>query len=193
MSIDKITLRSEILLKRRNLKKIEWEEKNEQILTRVESLDIFQSAQHILFYYGVKNEVDPVPLAHQCIKMGKKVYFPFIDSENDVFHAGHVSNIDTDMELGTFDIMEPKKRVATDIQKLDLIFVPGVAFDLTGNRIGMGKGFYDKFFHQFRDPNHISKRVGLGFDFQMVEALPTEEFDEVVGWLVSESKIHKCS
>lgn len=192
MGLDKITLRSQTLLKRRNLTEDEWGEKNEQLLQRLQSLEVYQLAERILMYYGVKNEADPVPLVSQCIEQGKRVYFPFIDSENDIFHAGEVVSVHQDMELGAFNIMEPKDRVSCEVERIDLVLVPGVVFDHQGNRIGMGKGFYDRFFHQFQDSQHEHKRVGLAFDFQIVPSLPAEEFDERVGWVVSESGVREC-
>ena len=78
---------------------------------------------------------------------------------------------DTDFAVGDFNILEPQNEPYTG--NFDLIVVHGVAFDRQGNRLGRGKGYYDRFLCQ-----HLKvKRIGICFDFQLVDSIPTEPFD----------------
>ena len=92
-----------------------------------------------------------------------------------------------DLQKGTFGILEPKPEamnlVAPD--ELDLVLVPGIAFDKRGYRLGYGGGFYDAFLAQTK-----SVKVGLAFDFQIVDLLPTREEDERVDLIVSEKTVY---
>ena len=78
---------------------------------------------------------------------------------------------DTGFIIGDFNILEPQNEVYEG--DYDLIIVPGVAFDKDGNRIGRGKGYYDRFLSKHLD----IKRIGICFDFQLIERVPTEDND----------------
>lgn len=88
-------------------------------------------------------------------------------------------------ESGAFGILEPSIECEDISEEVDLIIIPGLAFDLKGNRLGYGGGFYDRFLSKY--PN--SKRVALCYDFQVFDEIPHEFFDEKVDLIISEEKI----
>ncbi len=92
-----------------------------------------------------------------------------------------------DLQKGTFGILEPKPEAMHLVapEELDLVLVPGIAFDKRGYRLGYGGGFYDAFLAQTK-----MVKVGLAFDFQIVDLLPTREEDERVDLIVSEKTIY---
>ena len=116
-------------------------------------------------------------------KLFEKPVFPIDDSVKIVYLTDVKPNKvelkkDTDFAIGDFNILEPQNEEYTG--DYDLIVVPGVAFDRNGNRIGRGKGYYDRFLCKHLDV----KRIGICFDFQLVDEVPTEDndirMDEVV-------------
>lgn len=80
---------------------------------------------------------------------------------------------DTNVGHGSFGIMEPQADAFTDYEQIDLILVPGMAFDRHGHRLGRGKGYYDRFLSQAKD----CYKIGVCFPFQLVDEVPTDEHD----------------
>jgi 5-formyltetrahydrofolate cyclo-ligase len=90
----------------------------------------------------------------------------------------------SDLETGAFGIREPAARCAVEpLNKLDLILVPGVAFDLTGHRLGRGKGFYDQLLTAVR-----GKTCGIAFDQQIVREVPVEPHDKVLNCILTPTR-----
>jgi 5-formyltetrahydrofolate cyclo-ligase len=95
-----------------------------------------------------------------------------------------------DLEPGTMGILEPiKKRSIIDAHKLDIILVPGVAFDRKGNRVGYGLAYYDRFLKKF-SPSTV--KIALAYDFQVVSDIPCEKHDQVVDIIITEREIILC-
>ena len=130
---------------------------------------IFKSSKHILAFWSLADE----PSTHQfCNEWSsiKKIYLPVIQGDSLIVKQfTNESELEADKRLG---IPEPQKGHEISPETIDLILVPGMAFDLNGNRLGRGKGFYDRFL-----PNTKAHKIGICFKFQIVERVPTEEFD----------------
>ena len=122
----------------------------------------------IMIYHPLWDEVDVTAIYQKAFAAGKRVILPTVKGD-DIIPVEITP--DTKWVKGDFDIMEPVAEPYTG--SFDTIFVPGVAFDRIGNRLGRGKGYYDRFLT--KHPN--AKRVGICFDFQMVDSVPTEPFD----------------
>ena len=90
------------------------------------------------------------------------------------------------MECGYRNISEPTGSVKTDPSEIELAIIPGVAFDKCCNRMGRGKGFYDRLIPYLKCPT-----IGLGFGFQMVDSIPCEEFDKPLDMVVTEIDTYK--
>ena len=144
-------------------------------------------------------EISTDELINRSIKIGKEVYIPRCITITRDLEYIKIMNLDAETEIGTFSLREPKKSIKAGNQidfmkKCDLIFVPGMAFDKSGNRMGYGSGYFDKFLNKFRKYNKNILVVGLSFDFQILqEEIPHNSHDAVVDYIISPSRIHKTT
>jgi len=136
----------------------------------------FKTAKTVLFYISTAEEVDTRELAAEALKEGKMVLVPAIDSKNKLMTACVVLDLDKDLIPGSYGILEPnpEKRVAAHQDSIDVVLVPGLAFDQTNNRLGRSGGYYDRFLAKL--PKKTST-YGLAFQFQVVKVLPVTELD----------------
>lgn len=183
-NMNKQSIRAQVLKERNELSGSVVAEKSEAIMTQLEAREVFQKAERILFYYSHHQEVHTIDLFKKWIRQ-KKLYLPkLLDSEQ--MEAVWCPDLE-EIQLNQFSIPEPKgKEVA---EGLDLILVPGVAFDLKGNRIGMGKGYYDRFLARYPDVF----KIGLAFEFQIFDELPKDPYDVAVDRIITEKRIINCN
>jgi 5-formyltetrahydrofolate cyclo-ligase len=144
--------------------------KNRIILDKVLALPVFGTAQTIMFYASFQGEVDTFALMEQAIKLNKRVVLPIVRIETAEIIPVEIKSTG-DLKRGAFGIPEPAflPDRLVDAHILELIVVPGVAFDRKNFRLGRGAGFYDRFLARL--PSTIPT-VGLAYDFQMVDAIP---------------------
>ncbi|NOU35206.1 MAG: 5-formyltetrahydrofolate cyclo-ligase [Kiritimatiellaceae bacterium] len=144
----------------------------------LQSLKIFRSARTVGAYMPLPDEVNIAPL-FRCLE---KIFFvPAFDPESGLYRMARLT---AELKTGRFGILEPAAPVFAEENELDLIIVPGVAFDRAGRRIGRGGGFYDRLLPQYR-----TVRAGVCFDFQYLETVPAEEHDVRANWLITEKRI----
>ena len=140
-----------------------------KVLAALEAHPAFRAANTILLYYSLKDEVD----THSFIRKWsnkKRIVLPVVvgdDLELRIYSGPE------DMATGSYGIEEPTGELFTDYAAIDFIAVPGVAFDSKGNRLGRGKGYYDRLLP--RIPSAF--KAGICFPFQLVEEVPAESFD----------------
>ncbi|MBF0387971.1 MAG: 5-formyltetrahydrofolate cyclo-ligase [Candidatus Omnitrophica bacterium] len=144
--------------------------KSQVVGSKLLELLAFQKSKTILFYCSFKGEVNTFPMMEKAIELKKRVAVPFIMKETKQIM---VMLIESTKELipGSYGIPEPQFDAARVIDPagLDLVLVPGVAFDKDHNRLGRGAGYYDRFLSEL--PSTIPT-VGLAYDFQLVPAIP---------------------
>ena len=134
---------------------------------------LLADAKTIVAYYSLPDEVDTHTLIDDLLADGKTVYLPrVIDDENMVLcrYTGAAS-----LKQGAFGIMEPFGAPISAREVIDVVLVPGMAFDAEGHRLGRGKGYYDRFLSSLSQP--YPKLIGVCFDFQKVDVVPTEPCD----------------
>lgn len=183
---EKNRLRRSLLEKRRNLPQSLCREKSALILKILLSEKVFSDASSVALYFPANGEVDTREIFKKCVDLEKKVFFPKTLGSDLVFLR--TRDIE-ELTPGGFSIPEPPadaERARDD--ELDLVLVPGVAFDLSGNRIGYGKGFYDRFLKDI--PRQT--RFGLAYRFQVLESIPSHETDVRTGRIVTEDGIIDC-
>lgn len=143
----------------------------------------FAEAKLIALYSSIRNEVDTWNLFDAAISLGKRVVFPRIDDGQMVFVEVESQR---DFCSGTFGVLEPVGTKVVPVCCIDLIVVPGVAFDRGGFRIGFGKGYYDRALEN----RPLSCRLaGLGYAFQLEDNIPREAHDVSLDWLVTDQEV----
>lgn len=138
-----------------------------------------QQAQHIALYLSNDGELDTAPLLQHLLQQGKTLYLPVLHPFTPGYLLFQRYDALTPMQLNKFGIREPKPDVTT-IElptQLDLIFMPLVAFDEQGKRLGMGGGFYDRTLAALPKTSQKPLLVGLAHQCQQVAAVPTEPWD----------------
>ena len=142
-------------------------EQSEKILSKLEQHPDFVNAHSVMLYSALPDEVQTQAFLEKW-HLKKQIILPTVVGD-DIIPVEFGK--DTTFAVGDFNILEPQNEPYTG--GFDLIVVPGVAFDQRGNRIGRGKGYYDRFLCQHLDV----KRIGICFDFQLVDEVPAEPFD----------------
>ena len=173
---EKKRLRELLAQKRRLLSKDEVAELSSKIVVAVEQMPCFQEAKTVLIYYPTHNEVDLLPLIKRY-KKEKTFLFPVVHRKAMVA-CPYEGN--SKMHRGKFNIPEPTTPPYTG--HIDMVLVPGVAFDKSGNRLGRGGGYYDRFIACL---GRNTTLVGVGYDFQLVDKVPTSRRDKKMQYIIT--------
>ena len=181
--MNKDEIREKINLVRKNLSKEVIAEKSKKIVDALIKLKEYADAETIMPYISLNIEVDTKEFIKNELLKGRRVVVPFV--EGDDIQVSELNELD--LIEGKFGVLEPMKKELYE-GKIDVVIVPGVAFDENGSRIGFGKGYYDKFLEKFKD----SLRIGLAFEEQIVDFIPSEEHDKSVDMIITEKRIIKC-
>ncbi len=166
------------------------ETKSNLIQSYLFSLTEYKNSCAVMFYVSRGNEV----YTHEIIKIAlgekKEVSVPFILKSQNITIPCKINDF-SDLEPGPFGILQPLKEKICNIpiSVIDLIIVPGMAFDRKDNRVGKGKGFYDRFL-KLLSPKTI--KIGLAFSCQIVKQIPTTENDVAVDKIVTEDGVIEC-
>lgn len=186
-------LRKEVLSKRDSIIPLERGKKDALIKQKLFRLPEFKAAKAILFYANFRSEVDTINMMDESLKIGKTVFVPKVDK---VRHRLRVYEIRDLRELtpGYMGIPEPylPDNRLCNLKDVDLVIVPGVCFDRSGNRLGYGAGYYDILL------SHMKKKVpfiALSYEEQLVDTVPSEIHDIKVDMIVTDGqiiKVHKA-
>ncbi|MEX2603075.1 MAG: 5-formyltetrahydrofolate cyclo-ligase [Gracilimonas sp.] len=182
---EKQKFRKEVLSKRGQLSEKEWIEKSNQIIQNLISTDFFKKADTIHSYISMnsRREVCTDDIFSVIFKNDKKAVVPITNfSDNTLSHTEITS--ESELESNKWGVREPKSTKAVDITTLNLIIIPMVAADRNGNRLGYGKGFYDRFLKKTN-----GKKAGLVFDEFLYDKIPVEEFDIKLDVLITEKGV----
>ncbi len=139
----------------------------------------FRDAQTILLYWSMEDEVQTHDFVNRWYQQ-KTLLLPCVDGDD--LRLRQYTGPECLKEGEQFGIGEPTGPEYTDLNSVQMIIVPGVAFDRHNNRMGRGRGFYDRLLKS--TPN--AYKVGVAFNFQMVELVPTEEFDVPMNAVITE-------
>ncbi|HEU5123929.1 MAG TPA: 5-formyltetrahydrofolate cyclo-ligase [Verrucomicrobiae bacterium] len=155
-----------------------------QACALLEQQAVWQNAKSIFFYAPLAEELDLWPLVQDSLSAGKIVCLPRFDSATNRYIACQVQSIAADIAIGKFGVREPGEScVMVPLNRLDLILVPGVAFNLRGHRLGRGKGFYDQL---LVDAGGI--KCGVAFDEQIITEIPVEPHDVLVNCILTPTR-----
>jgi 5-formyltetrahydrofolate cyclo-ligase len=189
MEDNRSALRRQALARRASLppdRCLEW---SRPIQDRAVQLPEYLSAAAVALYSPVQNEVDTMAIRDQALRDGKKVFYPKLDREDGPAFARVLSG--ADFRPGRFGVPEP---IGQDLLTPHdggglVVFVPGVLFDRWGHRLGRGGGWYDRVLDRL---NRRGVFVGLAYEFQIVERVPTENWDQRVHFILTEDRIIDC-
>ncbi len=174
----KAEIRKQILERLQAQDSVIKEEKQSDLCNQVSRLSEFNQATVVCCYVALSYEVQTQKLIEQMLKQNKRVSVPYVETENQSLCLYEIKNFTKDLTPGSFGVLEPTASVRqndpVNPEALDLIFVPGVAFDRSGNRLGHGKGFYDRFLSGLK-PSTVT--IGLAYDFQLLDQLPVDVHD----------------
>lgn len=162
-------LRRKVKLLKKNHAESAYFKDSAEILASVETHTAFINAQTVMAYWSIKGEV----FTHDFIRKWsskKRIILPSVDA--DVMNLKLFNGSDKLIAGDLYNIPEPDGRLFTEYEKIDLIIVPGVAFDKSNNRMGRGKAYYDKFLHNIKVP-----KIGICFNFQLFDNIPIDVND----------------
>lgn len=133
-------------------------------------LKVFKEAKTIMFYLALKTEVQTRIMIEEALKLGKKIAVPACDTKAKKIKPCLLRNLENrHLKKGAYGISEPFAPRSIDPARIDLFIVPGLVFDLSGNRVGRGLGYYDRFLSRLPESAH---KIGLAFKFQVLKHLP---------------------
>ena len=150
------------------------------------SLPEFQKAGTILFYSSIKSEVETMTMIETALLLGKRVVLPAINKSSQALDLFEVKSI-SELSKGVFGIPEPQKIFPVEKEEIELAVLPGIVFDRRGYRIGYGYGYYDRLLKDLKIP-----RIGIAFEPQIIDAIPSEPHDVPVNKIISENRIINC-
>ena len=182
-------IRNKLLKKRNDLSVSEIIKRSDKIWKNIEKSSVYSNSHIIMFYASIGSEVKTNKMLEKAKRSGKKVVLPVAENKRHTISAYEICSRKDDTIKGSYGILEPDKKKCNRVkpEEIDLVFVPGLVFDKHGNRIGYGKGYYDRWLKKIDRP----KRVGLAYSFQIVKKLPIELNDEKVGSIITEKGILK--
>jgi len=195
----RVELRKVVRTRRKQLTVLQRQQASELFKQRLMLHDKVKTAKRIALYLTHDGELDAINFIHWCWQQGKEIYLPVLHP----FSPGHLLFLryqqDTPMTKNKYGIVEPALDVTQvcPINQLDILFTPLVAFDDTGARLGMGGGFYDRTLASwYRDKTATAMNVnanklypiGIAYDCQQVENIPTEVWDIPLPEIITPSK-----
>ena len=169
MMYSKNELRKRVKELKRNYSKAQKLEKSELIFTQVENNPFFINTSIIMIYWAMDDEVQTKDF---ILKWAEKKQFILPSVKGDELELKRFDGLNSLKAGESFGILEPMGEKIDEISSIDLIIVPGVAFDKENNRMGRGKGYYDKLLNET-----VAYKLGVCFDFQYFDSVPTDELD----------------
>lgn len=164
----KAEIRKQIRLLKKQYNAEELKEMSQNAIQRIEAHPSFLSAKTVLLYSSLADEVDTKPLISKYAAK-KTILLPTVVGDDLELHVYHE---ESETKKGVFSIEESEGPLFTDYATIDLAVIPGMAFDRNGNRLGRGKGYYDRLL-----PKLNGKKIGVCFSFQFLDSIPCEKHD----------------
>lgn len=177
--------KSEIRRKIKNLRMMllerEKESAAEEVFSQLEKTAAFIMAENILMYHSLPDELSTIKFLKKWHHR-KRFFLPRVNGVNlDILPYE-----ESRLELGSFHIEEPTGTDVADVNDIELMIIPAVAFDRNGNRLGRGKGFYDRLLAT----SHATK-IGVGYEFQLFDSIPSEPHDVAMDMVITQKTLIK--
>lgn len=185
--MDKAELRRIFLDRRSRLTVDEHRKRSWAVQQRVLGSEPFHRSRSLALYSSFKGEVETGSILEEGLRMGKEVLLPVM-REGQLILTFVAVRTKEELMPGRYGILVPPwepGRIKA-VEEIELLFVPGLAFDMSGRRLGYGGGYYDRTLHGLKKDQ---AKVGLAFDFQLREELPDGPTDVKVNWIVTEERV----
>jgi 5-formyltetrahydrofolate cyclo-ligase len=182
--MSKEAIRKQVLQKLRKQKEEQRLKKSLKIKKILLSQPQFLQADTVMFYISKDGEVDTTGMIEDALRMGKRVVVPMTLVKEKKIIPSELKDYKKELGKGPYGIYQPKKSFLrkVSLKDIDLIIVPGVAFDRQGNRLGRGGGYFDRFLAKLKKRN--IPMFGLAFKFQILKQLPVLSHDIPVTKLI---------
>lgn len=186
----KAEIRKYIKEKRNELKENRKKQMDLSIYKNVINSEYYKSAKTIFIYVSYNNETDTHEIITRMLDDNKIVCVPKVLSLKEGMTAVKIESFD-DLKPGLYGIPEPSN-IQNAVREVDIdtIFLPGVAFDLNGGRIGYGGGFYDRFLSKAKAD---AVKIALAYEFQIMNKVPMNDTDKIIDGIITEKEIHTIS
>lgn len=178
----KTSLRKQVAEARDNLAPEVRESRSRDIEKKLFLLPEFHAADVIMFFASFRSEVDTLTMIRRALAAGKRVVLPKVSGKDLALFE--IRDFDKDTVPGAWGIPEPREAMVVSIHEVDLMIVPGLAFDENGNRLGYGAGFYDRIL-----PHYTRQTVAVAFEVQIVPKVPVSSHDIPVRKIVTEKRV----
>ncbi|MBU2615392.1 MAG: 5-formyltetrahydrofolate cyclo-ligase [Elusimicrobia bacterium] len=189
--MEKAIIRQRIAVLRDNWPEKERIKMNKLIEKNVYGLKEFEKAKAVMLFVPFRSEVDTLPIIKTALKLKKRVILPRVEktlAEKKLL-AIEINDVKKDLKTGAYGILEPfKKAKEVTPEEIELVFVPGIAFDKKGSRIGYGGGYYVRFLKNIP----LSKRIGIAYSFQLAGNIPSTKHDLKVAKVLTEKGVKLC-
>jgi 5-formyltetrahydrofolate cyclo-ligase len=151
----------------------------------------FTACRHVMFFLSFANEVRTDEMITRALNDQKQVYVPRLLKKIKQMEICRITSMDQEFEIGSYAIREPFKNNSRVVSPaiIDAVIVPGLAFDRSGGRLGFGGGYFDRLFKQLRDK---ALRFGVAYEFQVIESMPLDFWDERVQAIFTENETINC-
>lgn len=188
LEISKAQIRKEKLQIRKELSFAQVNELSEIICSKLYETDEMKFCRNLLVYADYNNEVATEKIILKALMQGISVYMPRVKGDEMDFYR--VFSPD-ELQSAAYGIREPYEieHLKFEEEKNSVCLLPLSAFDAKGNRIGYGKGYYDKYLNRVK----VDSCIGLAYSFQECEGIPTEAFDIKLDKVVTEADVFECN
>ncbi len=185
----KNSIRKEILKKRDAIPQEIKTDKNAIIKKKLFSLQEFMNAEVVFFYASFRSEVETHSMIRESLEMGKRVMLPKVQIDGHLVKLYEIQDIH-ELSPGHMGIPEPSfnNTYPLSIDEVNMIIIPGVAFDYSGNRLGYGGGYYDMLLAQRKKKAPI---IALAYEEQLVDEIPSEPHDIKIDMIITDKRIIK--
>lgn len=176
-------LRGVMRAERRALTREEAELSSKKIHDLLFTLDCVKNAETVCTFLSAFKEPDTIGIVNRLWERNCRVIVPISDTETNTLSLSYIDSI-ADLAKGAYGILEPAVIKSADEKDIDVILVPGLAFDRRGGRMGFGKGYYDRLLAKSN-----AEKIGLCYDFQLHDSIPTEIHDIQMDFIITEKEI----
>ncbi|ERJ10902.1 5-formyltetrahydrofolate cyclo-ligase [Haloplasma contractile] len=162
---------------------------DQSVFERLTNSKEFNDAESIFIFVSFRSEVDTHRIIQKAIDLGKRVCVPKIEKKSEGMTPYQIQSLDQ-LEEGYYGVLEPKYGCELcDKETIDLIIMPGLAFDAKGGRVGYGGGFYDHFINSMETS---VRKLAIAYDFQVLDKVPMGENDQLVDQIITDQRVIDC-